>query len=354
MAFRSNIDAAFGTRELVSGADFAFRLDATKALSASQIEMTLAGVAVPDGGKVWPVEMANTKIDRHGERFSKEFLDRIANQLNAESETFNLFHERMIPIGKVLPKAMVEPDGVDFVLKGFVWVNNKSKIPSQPDITVNESIETGTLKDVSVEVSGTVRYIEPPQQGGARGIWEWYVDPERPDATEISGLALVQKGAQRGSSITTKSIDGGTIQVETKIVNMFKDKYFIGGKEYAVTAKQEGSEIKPEGLETIVSDFREAVKASEAATAAKAAAETELAKLKAELDEARKGFETDLANFSKLNGKAEPTAEALKGMSIAQLKSATEAEKADYDGSKKREFTTTTDAVMPWEYKATN
>ena len=33
-----------------------------------------------------------------------------------------------------------------------------------------------------------------PKAQGMIGIWEWYVNPERPEIAEITGLALVQKG----------------------------------------------------------------------------------------------------------------------------------------------------------------
>lgn len=314
----SKENTAVGTRIEVSKADFSFEMGRNKAMTAEQIAMDLNGVHIPENGKVWPVDMANTMEDRHRERFSKPYLDKITKQINGASETFNLFHEKMIPVGKVLPKAalVMSETGNGYTMKGYVWINNKSKIPSQPDITVNEAIETGMLKDVSVEVSGTVKWVED----GGKSVLEWYVDPERPDSAEMTGMALVQKGAQRGASVSMKSLDGGgTLPIKNAInTTMYRDKFFVGEKEYVVSAKQEGTEVKAEGVDALVNDFKASVKSEKEAVTAKEKAVADLAAEKASIEPVRKSLIADCENFGKAIGETHK-AEDLEKLSFKDL-----------------------------------
>lgn len=332
-------NAPIGTRLEVSQADFSFRLSADKAMTTEQITAALPGVAIPENGKVWAVKMANTLIDRHNERFSKPYLERIAKQLNESSETFNLFHDRRIPVGKVLPKAALIPmEGkpADWELTGYVWVNNKATIPDQPMISVNEAIETGSLKDVSVEVSGSIQYVDAPEGSGMIGIWEWYVNPERPEIAEITGLALVQKGAQRGAGATTvKSIGGQTIKKEEiKLITMYKEKYFVNDKEYSVTAKQDGTEIKAEGIESLVADYKDAVKATKAAETAKTEAEAAKTAAEAETKEIKDALTAEVMLLEKALGKTAPRSlEDLGKLKTIELYKSAEALRKEYDGN---------------------
>jgi len=229
----------------------------------------------PKKGTVWAVEMCNSKLDRHGEVFTKPVLDEFAKQINAASITFNLFHDRQLGIGRVLQSAIVAPemDG-SFTLKGYVWIKDVN-IP-ELDYPVSEAITDGIYKDVSVEVSGTVRYIENPQ--GGYGVWEYYVDPERPERTEITGLALVQKGAQRGAGIV-KSINGGNPKAAPTHVNnttmTFDKEYEAGGKSHRVyTEKAADGTITLKGMNEAIEAHKAAEIAKTEAVTAKATAET--------------------------------------------------------------------------------
>jgi hypothetical protein len=339
-----------GSKVEVGSARFSFQMASDKAMTADQI--TAMGLKdVPNGGKVWSVKMCNTKLDRHNEAFTKPVLDVYAKQINAEGVTYNLFHDRAIPIGKVLKSATVtmELDGSS-TLEGFVWINDKAVVPSQPDITVSEAIETGMLKDVSVEVSGTVRYVENPT--GGQAVWEYYIDTERPQATEISGLALVQKGAQIGASLVTKSIGEPPKRV-SKTENMQFDKeYEAGGKSHRIyTEKAADGTITLNGVIEAIEAHKAAEIAKADATTAKATAEAEVVTLKFQLAEARKSHEADLVNYSGLNKDTVPTADAIKAMDFVTLKTAADAAKAKHDSTASKEVTTTTEAA-PWEFNA--
>jgi len=309
--------------------------DLGEPLTDKQIEaMKAQGKPSEDGFAVYLAALANTKLDRHNEVFTVPVLKAFAEQINSDGITLNFNHDRAFPAGKVKGVATVEKeqDGT-YTLYAYVYVDKEIKMIGQ-EVTYAKAIERGYLKDVSVEVRGSVQWVDAGENGG---FYQWYIDANRPQATEISGLALVQKGAQRGAALSVKSIDGEPItkkeENSTKIVDMFKDKYFIGDKEYSVIAKQEGTEIKAEGIDALVADFKASIKTAAEAVTAKDKAEAENVTLKAELDEARKGFEADLVNYTKLNGKPEPTAEAIKAMSVATLKAASEAEKAAHDAA---------------------
>ena len=334
-------NAPIGTRLEVSQADFSFRLSADKAMTTDQITAALPGVAIPENGKVWAVKMANTLIDRHNERFSKPYLERIAKQLNESSETFNLFHDRRIPVGKVLPKAALIPmEGkpTDWELTGYVWVNNKATIPDQPMISVNEAIETGSLKDVSVEVSGSIQYVDAPEGSGMIGIWEWYVNPERPEIAEITGLALVQKGAQRGAGATTvKSIGGNTsINKESNPKNMqhYFDKILIGGALHTIKTTEEGGAIKIDGLKELEAKANEAFAAKAAAETAKTEADAAKTAAEAETKEIKDALTAEVVLLEKALGKTAPRSlEDLGKMKTIELYKAAEALRKEYDGN---------------------
>ena len=300
-----------------------------KAMTGDEIASKLAGVSIPSGGRVYKIEHCNTRKDRHKERFGKDVLDVYAEQINEKGSTFNLFHKSTIPVGRVLPAAYIEPDATgEFSLMGYVWVNEKATIPDQKDITVIEAIETKMLTDVSVEIGGTIRYNEPDE------VVEWYVDPKRKEITEYRGLALVQNGAQYNAGIkSAKSIDNPTPEKEkSNIVNMsYRDKFFVGGKEYAVSAKSEANEVKAEGIDAIVTDFKAAFSAKEVAETAQKTAEAERDTLKSELEEARKPQINDIENYSKSLKKEVPAAEDLAAMNFKGLKTLADALKAEHD-----------------------
>jgi len=274
----------------------------------------------PKKGTVWAVEMCNSKLDRHGEVFTKPVLDEFAKQINAASITFNLFHDRQLGIGRVLQSAIVAPemDG-SFTLKGYVWIKDVN-IP-ELDYPVSEAITDGIYKDVSVEVSGTVRYIENPQ--GGYGVWEYYVDPERPERTEITGLALVQKGAQRGAGIV-KSINGGKApeNESTKIKNMqhFSDKFLVGGELMAFKTVDAGGAVTIEGLQPLIDKTNKAITDLAAANTAKDAAIAEKAAIETEANTLKAAIVTELTGLQLALKMATPkTVTELEALKAADL-----------------------------------
>lgn len=297
--------ATVGTVLEVSGAVFGFSTS-NKALDADSIKVELVGVELPDeDGSVYKVVMANTLLDRHNERFSKPYLDELARDLNAKGgRTYNLFHAQAIPIGKVLPTAKVMPmpsKPGEWQLEGHTWVDGKAVIPAQPEISVARAIKTGTLSDVSVEVRGSIRFVEG-------GTWEWFVDPERPGMAEMVGLALVPQGAQKETQASVKSLDGGTKKDNPTIMS-YKDKFFISDKEYAVEMQQDGT-LK--GIAEIVADYKAASK-EVAEHKAKAAS------LEAEIAPVRDALKTEITALSVLTGDTAPKSEDLDKLTLKDL-----------------------------------
>ena len=286
-----------------------------KAISRDQA-VTL-GLDVPENYTVWPVEFCNTEVDRHNERFTKSVLDVFANQMNARSFTFNLFHRSDKGIGKTLRKAEVVPNGAGFVLKGYIAISDKATLPDQ-DITVNDAITEGIYIDVSVEVMGTTEYVSDAQ--GERGVWEYYNDPTRPGRTQFMGAALVNLGAQIGATIV-KSINGNEKEVKkSENMNHFSDKFLVCGELISIKSVESGGNVTIEGIAQLIEKANTQFKAATEAITAKDAAITEKAAIEAELKALRTPIETQILLLQTVLKEVTPkTAEDLAKLKSADL-----------------------------------
>jgi hypothetical protein len=228
------------------------------------------GIEIPDDGVVWPVEFCGDGEDRQTEIIPKPILDIYASQINTEGFSLNLFHTNNL-CGHVLEKAMVvKNDKGNNVLRGYIWVDNVAVMDDQPKMTVNRAIEKRTIREVSIEISGHTEAIDDGHGGRA---YQYYVDENKPERTEILGLALVRKGAQRTQGIKVKSLDGNKNpeNENSKPENMQFDKeYEAGGKSFRVHTEKAGDGIVLKGM-------NEAIEAHKAAEIAKTKAESEKA-----------------------------------------------------------------------------
>lgn len=288
---------------------------ARKALSADQA--AAMGLQMPDvAGKMYPVEMANILKDRHRERFTPEVLMKYATDINTAGASMNFGHDSHNLIGHVMKGSAKVENGI---LKGVVFIDDMAVMPKQPSMSVNHAIKAGTVSDVSVEVSGTLRVAEKDGEGYAT-VWEYFIDPERPERTEFHGLALVMRGAQIGAALTVKALGAVPEPQKAKSISKnMKEPFIIDGKKHLLTGKVDNGDIvldadSLKGLESAITELE--TKAATAATkeadavAKAAASETIIADLRAP-------FEADIVNFEKaLNV---PTAEALTADAIKAL-----------------------------------
>lgn len=314
-------DCFAGSRYDVAGDHFSMKLTHKSIEPTRFVEL---GLDVPDGGKVWAADFCGSIEDRHRERIPKSVLDQFARQINENGFSLNLFHSNNL-CGHVLEKATVtaQADGT-YRLSGYLWVDDNAIMEDQDKISVNRAIETRTIRELSVEISGPVEYIEAPE--GARGFWQYYIDPMAPNRTEILGLALVRKGAQHAQGVKVKSANSPIVNKEKSNSFIMIDKEFeIGGKSFRLHTEKSGESVALKGHDELIAGFREAVKEK---------AESE-ARLKAATDETnaiRESLTTDIINLSGALKQDVPTAEALATKSVADLyKSVTEL-RAKHDG----------------------
>jgi len=280
-------------------------------------EITMRGLAKPSvAGKMYPVEMANTITDRHRERFTVEVLQKYAADINANGASMNFGHSSMILIGSVLKGSASVENGI---LKGVVFIDDLATMPNQPGMTVNHAIKAGTVSDVSVEVSGTLRVAERDTEGYAE-VWEYYIDPERPGRTEFHGLALVMRGAQIGAALSVKSMGGKAAPVNNPNPKKMKEVFFVNGKKHVLTGAAKDGEFafdaeSLKGLETAITDLEKVAADAVAEVSRLKGLETENAALRAP-------YEADIANFQKAleTPSAEAlTADAIKALGTAEL-----------------------------------
>lgn len=313
----------------------------TKALDAEEVDRL--GLS-DDGnkGKFYRVKMAGSEIDRHRERFTTEVLDKYAQDINREGASFNFGHDNRNLIGKVT-KAVVE----DGDLMGYVWVDELAMMPNQPKMSVLHAIEAGIVKDVSVEVSGKLRVVSKNDQGFPTE-WEFYYDPEQPTSTEFHGLALVQRGAQRGAALSVKAATTEVETIESKNLNILnmKEVFVIEGKKHFISAKVEGSEIVAEGLVEVEAAIAEL----ESKAAKSVELEGEISAKSEDVATLRAPFEADILNGQKALGTEEPmTEDAIKSLSAAELvaKAAKVAEQLSKLGS--TEIVNSKSIKLPWQ-----
>lgn len=284
-------------------------------------------------GKVWEVEMANTEIDRHRDRFTIEVLQKFADDVNSKPRKVKALwqHNQGLSIGYVFGAYLDNTK-----LKGFLYVSNKYKIPSQ-DVRIVDSIEDGETDSVSVGFAGKIRAIKTDSEGYTE-IWEWYRPMDgKDDPTELRELSVVTIPAQPNAGI--KALDAPQDQKHKSNLNMSTTKSIqVGGKDVEILAKMDGDKIT---IDT--AQFSEAVKALESEKsdlAAKlTAAQTELAAKAAEVQKMREPLETTVLNHQKTKGAAALNEDQVKALPFEQLSAmAHEAEKALSVGGKTTEF----------------
>lgn len=285
------------------------------AMSPDDISTELAGVKIPKGGQVRRVEMANTIRDRHNEILPQSVLQKFANDISKETFSLNTFHNREMVVGLVLPKASVVPTGTGYMLKGYAFIYDNAALPTPTTdgkgLSLIQAIDDGSIKDVSIEFRGYTKYIAP-ENGNSRGVWEYEIDPNNPEDTEFTGLAIVPKGAQRNASIV-KSIDGGHPKAVQKSKNM-TERIVGGGHKLTIEMKDD----RLHGIEAIEKALDDLATAKTTAEADKVKAEAERDTIKADAEAVRNALETDCTSFGKLIGD-EPKAEDMAKLSLKGL-----------------------------------
>jgi len=320
-----------------------------KALTAE--EVAAMGLQAPTvAGKMYPVEMANTITDRHRERFTVEVLQKYAADINNTGASMNFGHDSLNIIGSVLKGSASIENGI---LKGVVFIDDLAVMPNQFGMSVNHAIKAGSIKDVSVEVSGMLRGTERDSEGYPQ-VWEYYIDPERPGRTEFHGLALVMRGAQIGAALSVKSMGGKAAPVNNPNPNpkKMKEVFFVNGKKHVLTGAAKDGEFafdaeSLKGLETAITDLEKVAADAVAEVSRLKGLETENAALRAP-------YEADIANFQKAleTPVAEAlTADAIKALGTAELIAKANALRARVDeGSKSQDKKTDAPATFTNPY----
>ena len=314
----------------VTGADKVITSNEIK--SISQDDSRLAGVIVPEGGKIWLVEAANTIKDRSRDVFSVEALEKFAADSNVGKT--NLYdHDRANIVGRVL-KGWTEKTQDRTRLMQMIWVDDLAMMPKQPKMTINYAIEKGILKDVSVGFTGLIKAI---RKDGMPDIdhWLWYIDPESPDYTELNETSWVSAGCQRMAGVI-KTIGNTSINKESNPKNMqhFSDKFLVGGELASIKTSDDGGKVKIEGIEELVKKTNEAFAAKAAAETAKTEADAAKTAAEAETKEIKDALTAEVVLLEKALGKTAPRSlEDLGKMKTIELYKSAETLRKEYDGN---------------------
>lgn len=223
-----------------------------------------------DRGVVYKFGLANTMIDRHGERFSVEVLKRFADDINASGRTYDWAHmsehfglaeafkAELLPHPKMAGET-------ELVVTALVF--NSAVLPFQHGRKLVEAIEENAVKNVSVKFKGYAKGEEIKIGGEARYIYTYYIDPK--DAytlnTELISIGFVDLGAQFGSS--RKSADADKLEfIKDEIKNMkHAFNIEINGVQHPIEIEATGETITVKGVEVA----QLAIKTANDATTAK-------------------------------------------------------------------------------------
>lgn len=275
-----------------------------------------------DKGKVFLCEFCNTALDRHSDRFTVPVLQKFVMDTMRPNGVPMLYgHDRDNPIGRAFG-GYIEGEK----MMGYAYVLNSMVMPKQPAVKIADAIEGRILTDVSVGFRGHLRSAAQDTNSNTTE-WEWFIPSTGTDVTELSELSAVTIGAQIGAGF--KSLDAPATKEKSKIVNMSASKSLnIGGKDFDITAKQDGDSIKIDA--TAVNDAVKALEGEKTAIEGKLKTATdENTALKAQVAEMREPLETAVLNHEQTKGAAGLTDAQVKAMPFAQLKAAAEvAEKA--------------------------
>jgi len=306
-------------------ADYFHRRDVTFGKALDLAALPDKGVSIPthgvdiEGGSIFPADFCDTEPDYHDDFFDVAVLSIFARDVMAGKVIGLWMHDYENPIGYVLT-AKVEPTATGHKLTGLIWINDAMKLPKQPEVSISGEVAKGRIKCLSVGFSGHLRRMtEGPE--GSRQLWQWYVPTDQPDRTALREISVVPKGAQ---PVAMFKSHGPEQKDKSKIVNMTASKSIhVGGKEFDITAKQDGDSIKIDA--TAVNEAVKALEAAKADVDAKLKTATdEIAALKAANDKIREPFETDVLNAQKDLGKAALTIEQIKALPFDQLQALAE------------------------------
>jgi len=226
------------------------------AIQGSDLDMLKAQygdrVAFNDG-VVYKFGLANTLVDRHGERFSIPVLKRFADDINESSRTYDWAHmSEHFGLADAFKAELVPhpkyAGETELLVTALVY--NDSVMPFQNGRNLVKAIEAGAVKNVSVKFKGWARGEEIKINNEARYVYTYYIDPE--DAytmnTELISIGFVDLGAQHGSN--RKSADADKLEFIKENKTMTKTVHIeIGGVQHAIEIEATGDAITVKGVE---------------------------------------------------------------------------------------------------------
>jgi len=292
-------------------------------------------------GRVFLCELCNTDLDRHRDKFTVPVLEKFAADTKSGNGRVLLFdHDRSNPIGRVFGGYLMGEK-----LMGYAYIHNAMALPKQPGVKIADAVEDRILTDVSVGFMGHIRSAKQDVNGSTLE-WEWWMPADGENVTELNELSVVSIGAQPLAGF--KSLDGPDQKANSKTVNMSASKSIhVGGKEFDITAKQDGDSIKIDA--TAVNEAVKALEAAKADVDAKLKTATdEIAALKAANDKIREPFETDVLNSQKDMGKAALTIEQIKALPFDQLQALAEKASEQFGSANGRTKTENIEKA-PWQ-----
>lgn len=233
-----------------AGDSKSFLADFRKEYSPSEIEQTLIKDKVGDRIKDFHfVETiaADTIIDRAYDKFTKAFLERMANKY-IEGRTIVDSHNTKVRIGRTFAAEVIphpeQPNEYQLIVKFYLS-------PNTPDgeKAINE-VKDGIVDRVSVsfrpDYEAVTFYDEDDEKNPHPGKVFWQIDAGNSDLEEVIELSLVAMGAQPGARFKSENgriEDSPTFDVNEIISTMETKeiKLTIGGVEK--TFKVETSKV---------------------------------------------------------------------------------------------------------------
>lgn len=216
------------------------KTDSANVLKRADIEQL--GVKVPDeftdeDFNFFILSQANTKLDRQGDKLTRKFLQRLADNTNGQKETLHLLfnHNRDSMLGSIFHEDVKRMSGgdEDYELIGYSAVNKKVTMPGQPQMSIPDAIKSKMLTNVSIGFNA----IGKIKEVGSKMYQEFDWDENDSFMPEHFETSLVYFPAQYGATVKSYGGDSHTYNFKDFSFSKITKKQFLISMEIKVNGK---------------------------------------------------------------------------------------------------------------------
>jgi hypothetical protein len=249
------------------------KLKAESANILKRADIEALGVQIPEvftdeEFNFFIMSQANTLLDRQGDKLTRKFLQRLADNTNSQKETVPILfnHNKDMMIGNLFHedvKRMNNSGDESYELVGYMAVNKKVTMPGQPNLSIADAIKSKMLTNVSIGFVG----IGKIKEAGSKVYQEFDYDENDSFMPEHFETSLVYFPAQYGATVKSYAGKEHTFNFKDFSFSKITKKQFqismditVNGKSIPVTPEIQESDGKTtatiKGLDAVQSEIK--------------------------------------------------------------------------------------------------